>query len=400
MTPSDGRSAEPARATAKDDTSRGARGGVAGRLWRAVSAPDFVTELLQILKGVVAATGAWWVSINVLDSPLPFLAPWTALLTVHATAYRSLSSGVQLSVSSAIGVGLSFVVGNYLGVTGWTFALALLVGLVVARIPGIRTEGVAIATTAIFVLGIGFDQQERLLVDRMIEVGVGVVVGIVVNLLVVPPLRDQQAARYVDLINEQMGQLLVAMADALDDSWDTDRATDWFRSTEAMGESVEMAWRSVRFARESRRGNPRTQTPESRRRRVLRREQFDGDDTLGYEQILPRLDEGVSHMRHLARTLYEDTRAEGVWDQRFRDRFVAITRACGRAVADPDAEVEPVADQLTALSRDLAHTDGLPERSWPLYGSLITSLRHIAVVVDDVASARAAREALRNNPRG
>ncbi|MGC5628814.1 FUSC family protein [Georgenia sp. Z1344] len=365
--------------------------GSGSRLRELLARPELTTELLQILKGVVAATGAWWLSVAVLDSELPFLAPWTALLTVHATVYRSMSSGVQLTLSSALGVGMSFLIGSYLGVNGWTFALAILVGLAVARTPWIRDEGTAVATTAIFVLGTGFDEQAPLLLDRILEVGVGVGVGVGVNLLVVPPLRDAQAARHVDAVNRRMGEVLVEMAEEFAEDWGTQRATDWFEATESMSRSVEVAWQSVGFARESRRGNYRLFLPERHAagRRGVR---------LGYEDILPRLDEGVSHLRHLARTLYNATYAEGEWDEHFRVTWVRIVGDCGRSVADPDAEVEPVADRLEALAEELSRDRQLPARSWPVYGSLITSVRHIAEVVDDVASARRAREAGAPNP--
>ncbi|MFN7243417.1 MAG: FUSC family protein, partial [Dietzia cercidiphylli] len=140
------------------------------RLRELAGRPDVRTDLLQIVKSVIAATAAWWLSAHVLDSPLPFLAPWTALLTVHATVHRSLSRGVQTTVASAIGVGLSFLIGFYLGVNVWTFALAMFVGLAGARITWIRDEGVAIATTAVFVLSSGFSDQQPLLLDRIIEV--------------------------------------------------------------------------------------------------------------------------------------------------------------------------------------------------------------------------------------
>jgi len=167
--------------------------------------PEVVTDLLQIAKVVIAGTTAWWLSMYILDSQLPFLALWTALLTVHATVHRSLSRGMQATIASTVGVLLSFMVGAWLGVSVWTFALALLVGLLGARITWIRDEGVTIATTAIFVLGGGFDGQQPLLLDRIIEVALGVIVGVVVNLAVMPPLRHRQASRYVDSINRRMG---------------------------------------------------------------------------------------------------------------------------------------------------------------------------------------------------
>nr|WP_245354540.1 FUSC family protein [Brachybacterium sacelli] len=353
---------------------------------------------MQIAKGVLAGTAAWALSIFVLDSQLPFLAPWTALLTVHATVHRSLSRGAQTTVASAVGVLVSFVIGAWLGVSVWTFALALLVGLLGSRISWIRDEGVAIATTAIFLLGSGFDSQQPLLLDRMIEVALGVAVGVGVNLLIIPPLRDQQAARYVDSINRRMGDVLINMADEFSTSWDTDQAEAWFRETESMSEELDSAWQTVRFARESERVNPRSGL---RRRRGSGR---NGSSTVpaeeaSYENILARVDEGISHLRHLTRTLREATHLDGDWDARFRKGWVRIVRDAGHAMADPDAEVEPIFDRLSDLSVTVAREAQLPRESWPLYGSLITSMRHIAVIVDDVASAREAREGAAANPR-
>lgn len=366
------------------------------RDWRSrLTKPETVTDLLQIIKSVLAATVAWWLSDSVLTSALPFLAPWTALLTVHATVYRSLSRGAQTTVASTVGVALSFVIGAWLGVSIWTFALALLVGLLGARLSWIRDEGVAIATTAIFVLGSGFSAQQPLLLDRILEVAVGVGVGIVVNLLLIPPLRHRQASRYVDSINRRMGDVLINMADELADSWDTDRTGEWFEETESMSAEIDSAWQTVRFARESERANPR---PDLRRRRWVRAGTPHGPGTeeASYENILERVGEGVSHLRHLARTLSAGDQLTGEWDSRFRERWVAIVRDTGRAIADPDGDVAPVHDRLVELSVDLSGE--LPPRSWPLYGSLIASMEHIAVVVDDVASARAARAGSAENP--
>lgn len=53
----------------------------------------------------MAATTAWAISVFVLGTEVAFMAPWTALLTVHATVHRSLSRGAQTAVSSAVGMG-------------------------------------------------------------------------------------------------------------------------------------------------------------------------------------------------------------------------------------------------------------------------------------------------------
>jgi len=380
--------------------ARGVDGTIQGmeRLRELARRPEVTTDLLQIVKCVIAATVAWWFSVNVLDSPLPFLAPWTALLTVHATVYRSLSRGLQTTVASAIGVGLSFLIGVYLGVNVWTFALAMFVGLAGARIAWIRDEGVAIATTAVFVLGSGFSEQQPLLLDRVFEVAVGVGIGVLVNLLIVPPLREQQAAAHVDSINRRVGEILIHMADEFSESWETDSAQSWWAEIQAADEEVDTAWTTVRFARESRRTNPR---------RVLRhraaRRHPERAGSVDYESVLVRLDEGVSHLRHLVRTLYEATYDEGPWDDRFRRRWSDIVRDAGHAIADPDADVEPIRGRLADLSRAMSEAADLPPTTWPLYGSLITSTVHISTLIDDVTSARGARTAEKTDgtePRG
>lgn len=358
-----------------------------------VQRPEFLTDVLQILKTVIAATAAWWVSRSVLESELAFLAPWTALLTVHATVHRSLSRGVQTTIASTIGVGLSFLIGHLLGVSLWTFALALLVGVTAARISWIRDEGIAIATTAIFVLGSGFDDQAPLLDDRILEVVVGVAAGLMVNLLIVPPLRDKQAGRYVDSVNERMGSVLVSVSQEFSDSWDTDKAEAWFQETESMTQELNSAWTVVRFARESRRANPRARQG----MQSLEVSSWNAEEA-SYEEILERADEGVSHLRHLARTLREATYVDGEWDESFREQWAQIVGDAGRAIANPDAEVASMHENLNSLSTEMAEQKGLPSTSWPLYGSLISSVRHIVVVVDDVASARQAREGTSENP--
>lgn len=329
-----------------------------------------------------------------LGSELAFLSPWTALLTVHATVHRSLSRGVQTTVASSIGVGLSFLIGYFLGVGILTFALALLVGVAAARISWIRDEGVAIATTAIFIFGSGFDEQAPLLDDRILEVAVGVAAGVVVNLLIVPPLGDKQAARYVDSLNERMGGVLASISEEFSDDWSTDKAEAWFKETESMSQELDSAWAVVRFARESHRANPRGRHGRSR----LDQSTWDTREA-SYEEILERTDEGISHLRHLARSLREASYADGDWDDQFRERWALIVGKVGRSIADPDREVAPLHEDLTSLSVDMAEDKGLPRDSWPTYGSLISSLRHIVVVVDDVASARQARDSTGENPK-
>src|SRR5699024_12134498 len=108
-----------------------------------------------------------------------------------------------------------------------------------------------------FVLGSGFESQENLVADRVLEVLVGVAFGVLVNLMIIPPLRDRQAARYIDSINRRMGAVLDEMAQEFSRSWDTDRAEEWFQEVSEIEDAVELAWVYVRLARESSMANQR-----------------------------------------------------------------------------------------------------------------------------------------------
>jgi len=231
--------------------------------------------------------------------------------------------------------------------------------------------------------------------DRMLEIAVGVAVGVVVNLLVFPPLRDRQASRYVDSVNERMGSVLKNMGEEFADSWGTDRAQAWVEETEAISAELDSAWSTVKFARESRRANPRFYFYRLRREWGIKAAEAAESQAAdaSWEEILRRSGEGVSRLRNLSRTMRDEGYDIGNWNDRFREEWAQLARDAGRAIADPDAEVESLSDRLEQLARDMSGHEDLLNDHWPVYGSMITDLRYIVEIVDDVASSREAREA-------
>ncbi len=349
------------------------------RIIRRLKQPETTSDLLLAIKAVIAGTAAWAISIGVLDSDVAFLAPWTALLTVHATVHRSLSRGVQTTVATTVGMGMAFVIMYFWEVNIWTFALALFVGLLGARLSWIRDEGIAIATTAIFI----FTADDPMFGDRFIELLVGVAVGILVNLLVLPPLKDKQAGRYVDSLNRRIGAVLVDMADEFADGWEMEQADEWIDETHSMNDELNSAWQMVRLARESRRENPR---------HLLRRKVRDQEDEVDYEEVLNRLDEAISHIRNMTRTMREATWAVGEWDERFREGWVDVARQLGEAIANPDEDINAQRIRLEELVSKMSSIDDLPNIHWPLYGSMLSTLDHLGRLFDDGTTTRETRE--------
>lgn len=332
--------------------------------------PDTVTDGLQIAKTVLATVVAWWIVTELLDSDQPFLAPWTALMTVHATVYRTLKRGAQTMLASFFGVIVAFAVGVPLGVDVISLAVAMTIGMAASRLGLLRQEGVAVATTALFIMA-GHDQHDvGRLVDRLVEVAIGLGVGFAVNAIVLPPLRNRQAQSYVQEIHCRIGELLIELARELRESWDTDRSTAWVKRAEQMDTLLDAAWAQVRFAGESARWNPRSRTT---------------GDARGSAAVLTQLHEGVSQLRHLVRTIDGATHVGTQWDEEFRERWLALVEECGRRLIESDADVGALQGKIDDLAARMSRAD-LPDLRWPFYGSLITSLRHIVWVADSVAS--------------
>ena len=72
--------------------------------------PIWWNDVLQLSKTVLAAVAAWVIAASVLDLAQPFLAPWAALLVVHASVYRTFSKGMQQVAATVVAVLLAPVV--------------------------------------------------------------------------------------------------------------------------------------------------------------------------------------------------------------------------------------------------------------------------------------------------
>lgn len=339
--------------------------------------PDVHSDLLQTLKATLAAVAAWLLVEHVLDLEEPFLAPWTALLTVHATVYRSLSRGAQAMGATVLGVLLSATVAQLLGFGAVALGVAVALGLVLARVGVLRDEGVAVATTALFVLTTSTAQGTTLL-DRVLATVVGVAVGVLVNLLVVPPLTDRSAEERVDRIDRLMGRLLQDMARQMRSRWNQEDSQAWITRTRDMDSELDDAWALVNQATESGWWNPR------------RHFSSGADELTSHEELLTRLEDGVVQARSMARTIDQSTRSAAEWDPRFREPWLDILEELGRRIVDKDAEVCSLRTDLDQLTQHLSGQD-LPGLLWPVYGALLVSIGNVIEVVDDVATSRAVR---------
>ena len=334
--------------------------------------PIWWNDVLQLSKTVLAAVAAWVIAASVLDLAQPFLAPWAALLVVHASVYRTFSKGMQQVAATVVAVVLATVVGETLGLTTGAIALLLVVALVLGSVPWLGAEATTIATTGLVVLTTGFD-DDVLLVARLLDTAIGVAVGLLVNVIVWPPLRRHTAAKALDRVDDGIGELLTDMAGGLGDGCQDEDVTGWIERTRDLDGDLDQAWALVRQAEESARMNPR------RSARAMR-------NPREWHELLRRMEQAIAETRSLARTLGGQQSHRETWGESFAEPWISMLDGTGRATsaADPGALLD-VRHRLEAFTEELRATERSPE--WPIYGALIINLRNIIDAMDRVAEA-------------
>jgi len=298
--------------------------------WSGGVDPVRVVDLVQTVKTAVAGGLAWWIATDVVHLEQPFLAPWAAVLVVHATIYKTVSRGGQQVAATFFAVFLAFLLGTTLGTGPWSMGLVILVGYLLGQLRWVKDEATTIATTGLVTLATGSIAQSDLLLSRLFDTSVGVVVGLAVNLLVWPPLRDRAAWSQADHIPHEVAEVLREMADGLGEDLEPSATEAWVSDLRRVDLHVDESWRLLWQARESGRLNPRRSRPV-------------GVGEL--EQVLHQLEQAVADSLSIARTVANSAEIRTVWDQAFRDRWTALAHATADGV---DARDPPAPGASTA----------------------------------------------------
>lgn len=338
--------------------------------------PVVWTTTTQMVKTTLAAVLAWTVAVRVFHVQQAFLAPWAALLTVHATVFRTLRRGVQQVGATVLGVLIAFAVGDLLGLNAVSLGAAIFVGLLAGSVRGLRSETTTAAATALVVLTAGYSEDGHALISRLLDTGIGIGVGLLVNLLVWPPLQDRSAARQVDVIDDRIGDLLSDIATAISRGSSRSNVDDWLARTSDLENDIEEAWGVVRQARESGRFNPRPAA--SQRMRA----------TEDFDDILRRLEHAVAEARSMARTIRLARIPPEEWPPSFREPWLDLLQRAGTAVRGADVSaIKGVRSDLDAFAGELSVRD-LPNGFWAVCGALLVNVRNILAALDMVADAQ------------
>ena len=210
----------------------------------------------------------------------------------------------------------------------------------------------------------------------MADTGIGIAVGLLVNVMVWPPLRDRSAANQIDVIDDRVGDLLADIAAQLQRGYAADDVEGWIARTDELSNDIDRAWSVIEEARESGRLNPRRAVPQ----RMQSAE--------GFVPIVNRLAQAVAETRSMARTIRIARVPPEEWDHAFREPWLELLHRAGTAVLDADSgEVKATREELSSLANRLA-VDELHDDLWPVYGALLINLRNVLDALDAVAEAQ------------
>ncbi|MBO0979097.1 FUSC family protein [Microbacterium sp. SD291] len=309
-------------------------------------------RLILAAKAAAAASVAWLLApyVPFADAEYSYYAPLGVLVSMYPTVAGSARAGAQ----SLAGLGLGLVLG--LGALGLVFvgmpaviAVALVVGagLVASGIRVLGAGGDWVAIAALFVLLLGGPDADEFSLSYLLTMAFGVLVGVLTNVLVFPPLYLRRAADGLTALRDAVCADLRDVADALDG-----RAIDAARLSNAgtgLADMLDDAAAEVRVGEESTRANPR-----SRRR---------GADRRLNENRMAALERSTRATLELADLLARAAHERAFTDAATRHGLATAVRASADLVearaADPQVGSRLTAAD-TALDGAMAHIAGRP----------------------------------------
>ncbi|GAB3316708.1 aromatic acid exporter family protein [Geodermatophilus aquaeductus] len=295
---------------------------LAARLVRRGRAPG-----LRTAKTVLAAVVAFQIATWLDTTSSPILAPLTALLVVQLTLYETLATGWERVASVTSGVLIAVLFASVVGLTWWSLGLVVGISLVVGRLLRLGPHLAEVPISAMLVLAVGGAENAAL--GRITETLIGAGVGVLVNLLVAPPLYVQPASEAIAELAERMAGYCEDVATALGGPWSRRVADSLLERARGLGTEVARADRRLARTEESARLNPRGRVARVAQPRL--------------RNTLNALERVHVSLRTLTRVLLDRTYflpeddAAAAWSRPAREALADVLRAVARTLHDAGA---------------------------------------------------------------
>lgn len=330
--------------------------------------------LLQVLKSAVATVAAWLVAGWLIPGPLPVFAAIAALLVVQPSVNQSFGKAVERSVGVIAGVVIASALGLAFGPAGWVVLVAIVAAILIAWALRMTTgTSNQVAISAMLVLALGGTSPEYAF-DRVIETLIGAAIGIVVNVLIVPPVLVAPSRDHLARLGGELAASVDRLATALETPQRPADLTGLMLEARLMRPMRDAADAAIAEAEESLTFNPRRSAHRG--------------DLAEQRKLLNRLSPIVTQVVGMTRA-YVDHYDDGLCDEptvrAIAEQLRRVAHDVRLAVHLADVEPQPLTSAVPALTAPLVVS---PPKSghWILVGSLMEDLRRIReeLLVDEV----------------
>ncbi|KQO93808.1 FUSC family protein [Leifsonia sp. Leaf264] len=324
--------------------------------------------LLQVTKSAVATVLAWFIAELVLPGTLPVFAAIAALLVVQPSVNQSVGRAVERSFGVIAGViiafGIGIVFGQHSFVVLAAIVLAIFVGWALRLTPGSANQ---IPISVMLVLTIGSTTPDYALA-RIIETLIGAAIGVIVNILVVPPVLLAPAQNAVTALGVEIAATFDRLADALRTAKTDAQLQEILITARLLRPIQAKAQEALTAADESLAFNPRQQRY---------RAKLDAEEAL-FTRMGPLVTRSLNMTRavhdHYDATLPTEPTVEPIVDE--LERAAHDLRLLVHPVDDTRPEPETMTEGLPLLTAPLRILTPHAEH-WVLIGSLMEDLRRV-----------------------
>ncbi len=362
----------------------------AAYVWHGVRKPGSERDdLLLGAKTVVAAMVAWTLARYFLPPGVATFAPFTAMVALQGTLYRSLRDCAQYALAMSAGATLAATLAATAGIHGWTFGLLTLAALWLGRARRLGQQGTQVAIVGFFAFSSGQGRIDYI-GHLAASVAIGAVCGLVAHVVLAPARHARHRQTAAAGLYAEMGERINGLADTFEATTpDADRVQQWRHDWRRLSRDCDAAHRSVETEEENGRLNPRRS--------------FEGA-----AQALPRIRESITialrsleHLRSITRTLdyaIDSGEIENL-PPSFRSGLASVLRTSAGAMeeigqtsrTDNGRLADMIEDATSQLDRvqeqSLTHPEGR-EAAPTLQGTLLTDASRL------LAELRSGRHAL------
>lgn len=353
-----------------------------GRLLPALRQAVTGHRLLFAAKTAVAAGLAWYLAplMPGTAASYPYYAPLGVLVSMHPTVATSAKHGLQSLLGLGLGIAMAFAVTTVTAPTALAVAAVVGLGVVIGGLPRLGSASEWVPMAALFVLVLGYSNAQGFSFAYVLQMAMGVAVGLAVNWLVFPPLHLEGIDPAIDGHQQALSKQLSDMASAVTESWPPDHE-DWASRSGELARTATAVRTAVQAAKLSAKANPRS------RRRARR---LPGD--LAGLRVLERLTFHVQDVTDVLASVIWEENAGTVIPERVPPNLAEALEKVATAIrqwrhgdsGDFGNALDEARDSVAALGVTVTEA-AADQESVNATASVAMSLRRIITVVSNAA---------------